>query len=518
MPDKRIAIIGAGPAGLATAKHLRETGLEPVAFEQSGGVGGQWNAGAPHSGIWPAMRTNTSRVTTRFSDFAHEPGLPVFPTNQQILSYLKRYVAQFGLEPHLRLNTQVKRLRQTECGWELAFQTSDGSEQVETFTRVVVASGRYNRPRIPKVKGLNLFRGVPGVSHTFDYRGPEKFLGKRVVVIGNSISGLEICSDLAALPGTHVISACRKPRYILSKLLAGRPTDCVAFSRFASLAFRAFPPEAAAAGLKKLVLDYCGSPVQYGGLEPAESVLEANISQCQNYLPLVSEGKIIVKGAPVEFTEDSVLFQDGSREVVDAVIFATGFDLHLPFLSDALRRRLDADATHLDLYQHTFHPDLPGLAFVGLFCQVGPYFPTLELQARWVALVFGGLRSLPEREAMLAGVEAHRQWKARFHELPFHDAALQFSEAAGVAPELGKRPALAKPLLFGPLAPVQFRLDGHGALPDAEQQFTRAVAEFGCMQDTELTPEELQSLEALVQKLPGERGLAQLFAQAPRAV
>jgi len=516
MCNKQIAIVGAGPAGLAAAKHVLEAGFEPVVLEQSNGIGGQWNAGAAHSGVWPAMRTNTSRVTTRFSDLAHEPGLPVFPTNQQILAYLKRYVAHFGLQPHIRLNTRVKRLAQVEGAWELTLTGPDQAEKVNTFAHVVVASGRYNRPRIPNLKGLENFQGELGVSHTFDYKGPEKFAGRRVMVIGNSISGLEICSDLAVIQGTRVISACRKPRYILSKLLAGRPTDCVAFNRFASLAFRAFPPEVAASGLKKLILDHCGNPAQYGGLKPAENLLEANITQCQNYLPLVAEGKIIVKGAPVEFTEDSALFQDGSREVLDAVIFATGFDLHLPFLSDDLRRRLDADDTHLDLYQHTFHPDLPGLAFVGLFCQVGPYFPTLELQARWVAMVFGGTRSLPSREAMLAGVAAHRDWKTRFHEIVFHDAVLQFADAAGVAPDLARRPDLAKPLLFGPLTPVQFRLDGQGSLPDADRHFIEEATEFGCLRNSEFTPEELKSLEMLAERLPEEAALAPLVCQLRR--
>ena len=210
MCNKQIAIVGAGPAGLAAAKHVLEAGFEPVVLEQSNGIGGQWNAGAAHSGVWPAMRTNTSRVTTRFSDLAHEPGLPVFPTNQQILAYLKRYVAHFGLQPHIRLNTRVKRLAQVEGAWELTLTGPDQAEKVNTFAHVVVASGRYNRPRIPNLEGLENFRGELGVSHTFDYKGPEKFAGRRVMVIGNSISGLEICSDLAVIQGTRVISACRK--------------------------------------------------------------------------------------------------------------------------------------------------------------------------------------------------------------------------------------------------------------------------------------------------------------------
>ena len=74
MINPGIAIIGGGPSGLATAKHLLEEGMRPIILEQSASVGGQWNAAAPHSGVWKSMRTNTSHVTTCFSDLPHPPG------------------------------------------------------------------------------------------------------------------------------------------------------------------------------------------------------------------------------------------------------------------------------------------------------------------------------------------------------------------------------------------------------------------------------------------------------------
>lgn len=513
MNEELIAVIGGGPAGLATAKHLIEEGLRPVVFEQSNNIGGQWNAGASHSGVWPAMRTNTSSVTTRFSDFPHAEGVPMFPKNQQIHEYLQRYAARFIRDADIRLNTCVNEVSQVNGHWRVTSITKGQAVKTEEFSRVVVASGRYNKPRIPDIKGLDRFKSAHRVSHTFHYKGSEPFTGQRVLVVGNSISGLEICADLASIPGTQVISACRKPRYIFNKILAGRPTDCVAFNRFASLAFRALPPLAAAEGLKQLLLQHCGSPEQYGGLKPSENILEANISQCQNYLPFVAEGRIAVKGEPVEFTETEAVFADGTREAVDAIIFATGFDLNLPFLSTDLRRTLDVDGAHLDLFQHTFHPDLPGLAFVGLYCQAGPYFPTLELQARWVSMAFSGARPLPSRETMQAGVAAHRKWRRHFHEVVFHDMALMFADAAGVAPDLAKRPEMARSLLFGPLSPVQFRMDGHGRTPDAEAEFTKEVRKFGCVPSPQFATPEMQGLEMLAANLKSETWLAELLAK-----
>jgi dimethylaniline monooxygenase (N-oxide forming) len=457
------------------------------------------------------MRSNTSRVTTRFSDFDHLDGVPMFPTNQQVLDYLRNYAAQFKLDSHLRLNTSVTEIARAGGKWIVTSAQRGETDISELFSRVIIASGRYNKPHVPNIKGIERFKGTGGVTHTFHYRGNKFFAGKRVLVVGNSISGLEVCSDLAFDPGIRVISSCRKPRYIFNKTLAGRPTDCVAFNRFASLAFRALPLPQAAAGLKQILLQHCGNPAQYGGLKPADNIFEAGITQCQYYLPLVAEGKIIVKGAVAEFTEDAVIFEDGAREPLDAAILATGYDLNLPFLTADLRRRLDVDDTHLDLYQHTFHPELPDLAFIGLYSQIGPYFPTVELQARWVTNTFSGRQPLPARDTMLAGIAAHREWNRHFKEVMVHDMVLLFAQAAGVAPDLVKRPELAKALLFGPLSPVQFRMDGHGELHDAAARFAEAVAEFGCVTNLQFDTHELKGLQMLAANLKEEKWLAELL-------
>lgn len=507
--DSSVAVVGGGPAGLATAKHLREEGFRVVVFEQSSNVGGQWNWRSPASGVWESMRTNTSHVTTVFSDFPHRPGITMFPRNQDIHEYLQRYIDHFGLRDSIRLNTRVEKITRTADGqWSV---TSGQPARTEIFTHVVIASGRYNKPFIPKVKGLDGFKGE--VSHTFHYKNADHLRDKRVLVVGNSISALEICADLATDPSTTVISSCRKPRYIFTKIIGGKPTDCVTFHRFGSLLFRAIPPEQAAEGLKQFLLTTCGNPAQYGGLKPSENILEANITQCQDYLFYIAEGKIAPKVEAVEFTADSAVFADGSREKIDAVIFGTGFDLNLPFLGPAILRLLDVDDTHLDLYKHTFHPDLPGLAFVGLYSQQGPYIPVVELQARWVAMTFSGVRPLPSRDEMVTGIEAYRQWKQHFHEVIFHDMVLLFADAAGVAPDLAAKPELAKALLFGPLAPVQFRMTGHGQLPDADKRYAAAVATFGCITSPELDEQQCQGLELLANTLKDIPALATLAAQ-----
>ena len=103
----KVAIIGAGPAGLASARWLQREGFDPILFEQGDRLGGQWSADPRYSDIWPSMHTNTCREMTEFSDLAHEPGTPIYPSNQAMLAYLDRYAERFDLRRRIRLRTLV---------------------------------------------------------------------------------------------------------------------------------------------------------------------------------------------------------------------------------------------------------------------------------------------------------------------------------------------------------------------------------------------------------------------------
>jgi hypothetical protein len=493
MTTRSVAVIGAGPGGLVAARYLKSEGFEPVLFEQGARIGGQWSGDPGHSGVWPSLRTNTSRIMTAFSDLPHLPGSPTFPTNQAMGEYLERYAELFGLTANVRLKTPVRELsRDANGGWIV---TTDAGE--EHFDQVVVATGRYNKPSIPEVPGLDSFSGPGGVSHTFGYKRPEDYRGLRVLVTGCSISSLEIASDLATLGAARVVLANRKQRYVLPKLIAGVPTDHLAFTRFSALAGESFPMEAVAAGLKQFVVGAAGNPAQFGAPKPAENIFEAGVSLSQFFLPLVAEGRITVKPWLESVSGETVHFNDGSSETFDAIVFGTGYQLHLPFLSDEIRQTLDADANHLDLYNFTFHPQLPGLAFLGLMELVGPYFPVLELQARWIAYTLSGAQPAPSQYQLETGIAAYRSRRGGPQSIPLHVAALMFARAAQVEPDLERWPDLARALMFGPLAPVSFRLSGRDAVDDAPQRFAEQVQCFGCMPSNELEPMQIGQLQAL---------------------
>jgi thioredoxin reductase len=462
----KVAIIGTGPGGLVIGKYLKQRGVEPVLFEQNNDIGGQWNSCSPSSGVWPSMVTNTSRLLTCFSDLAHEPHTPIFPSNGQILAYLHRYAQTFDILPHIRFGTRVELIQRDQThGWEV--RSKGAEEKSETFSHVVIASGRFNRPAIPSLPGLSSFSGPGGVLHSFQYKKPGSFRGKRVLIVGCAISALEIASDVVMVGAARVVSTFRRQRYVVQKLAAGVPLDTIAFTRFSALKAEVTPPKALAQATEDYILRVFGSPEQWGAFKPSGDFLTVGRALSQHFLPLVAEGRIAVKPWINAIEGQTVRFEDGTSEEFDAIILGTGYYLHLPFLSSDIVRELDLDNHHADLYKFTFHPDLTGLAFLGLWEQTGPYFPPLELQARWVSYVWTGIRPYPTREQMNAGIAGYRSQRIGSQLQSMHLMTLLFAREAGVEPDLSSWPELLWELLFGPLSSVSFRLSGPDNLPGA---------------------------------------------------
>jgi dimethylaniline monooxygenase (N-oxide forming) len=487
-----VAVIGAGPGGLIAARWLLTQGFEPTIFEQGPMLGGQWTGLAGRSGVWPGMHTNTSRIMTAFSDLEHESQV-VFPSSQVILAYLHRFADGFDLTSRIRFGTRVELVSRNGSEWSVGH-----SGVSDDFDRVVVASGRFHSPAIPFVPGLDTFTGDAGVTSTYQYREPDRHRGKRVLVAGCAVSALEIAAELAELGAARVVVTQRRQRYVLPKFAAGVPSDHRIFTRYGALANEALPAAEIDRQLKEIVVEAGGNPAQYGAPAPDPSLFAAGVTLSQAYLPLVAEGRITVRQWMQSVAGATVTFADGRAEDFDGIVFGTGFDLHLPFLSEEVRGILDLDAAHLDADRYTFHPDLPGMAFVGLWDQSGGYFVPLELQARWIAYSWGGVIPMTGEADQRSSVAAYRSRRGTSQKTRMNLAALTFARAAGVEPRVSDWPDLRRALLFGPLAPSSFRLEGPDALPDARKRFARAAAAFGAITSNELTDRE-RKYWALVQ-------------------
>jgi dimethylaniline monooxygenase (N-oxide forming) len=446
----RVAVIGAGPSGLTAAKHAIEAGFDTTVFEASDDLGGQWHTSAAHSGVWPGMHTNTSRAMTAFSDFPAPADHPLHPAAEQVHAYLRAYASHFGVTERIRFGARVERIRQ---GWEV-----DG----EPFEGVIVASGRFRKPCLPGA--ISLFKGE--VIHAFDYPGADAFRDRRTLVYGNGISGLEIASDLA--PSAPVVSAFRKPRYVIQKVVEGVSSDWQWYTLFGALERRFLGPEEWGRRQRERILRVAGNPADFGAPAPHLDLRIAGISLCQDYLNQVRDGSITCRPAISSIAGHEVTFTDGSTEQVEAIICATGYDLDIPYFERDASELLESN---LSLYQRTLHPDLPGLGFIGQFLAQGPYFSLLELQARWIVALWAGDASLPPdsklRELMAQGQPP----------LDAHNAlALTLAEELGVSPDATAWPELSDALIFGPLLPPRYRLSGPGAIAQAAELFDQQLA------------------------------------------
>ena len=456
----RVAVVGAGPSGIVAATHALEAGFDVSVFEASEALGGQWQTTADHSGVWPGMRTNTSRAMTAFSDFPAPPDHPLHPAAEQIQAYLEAYARAAGVIEHIRFDTPVAAVHP---GW-----TVDG----ERFDAVVVASGRFRKPRLPPL--VDAFRGE--VIHAFAYPGAEPFRDRATLVYGNGISGLEIASDLA--PHAPVVSAFRKPRYVIRKVVDGVSSDWQWYTQFGALERRLLPGGDWSRRQRERIEAVAGNPAAFGAPAPSPDVRVAGVSLCQDYLTHVRDGSVVCRPAIASIEGRTVVFADGSTAKVDAIVCATGYAVDIPYLE-----LLGPD---LPLYQRTFPPDLPGLGVMGQFLAQGPYFPLLELQARWIMAVWSGQVALPGERHMRRGAAQPRP------PIDAHNAlALTLSEELGVVPEPLDWDELCEPLLFGPMLPPRYRLSGPGAARDARELL---VEQLGASPRAPVDPADVDSL------------------------
>jgi hypothetical protein len=285
-----------------------------------------------------------------------------------------------------------------------------------------------------------------------------------VLVAGCAVSALEIASDLAMLGAARVVTTSRKQRYVVQKIVAGVPIEHLMYTRKAAN-LQMQSPQVAAAELKRLVLATSGNPERFGALRPDEDIAKAGVTQCQHYLPLVAEGRIGVKPWMKSVDGETVTFSDGTREEFDGLIFGTGFELNLPFLSAELQQCLASSTSPLDLYECTFHPDLPGLAFAGMFQVAGPYLPPIELQARWIAYAWSGARPLPSLHTMAERMATDSTRGADKHHLA--SLMMRFARLAGVEPGIQRFPELRNALIHGPMVPASFRISGRDSMIEA---------------------------------------------------
>lgn len=384
-------VIGAGPAGLAALRAFRDAGLPVEAVERHADVGGQWLFGAEGSAVYASTHLISSKRPTAFLDFPMPEAWPAYPHHAQVQEYIRDFARHYGLYSAITFNCSVESLEQVNGGWRARF--SDG--RLREYAGVVIANGHLSEPDIPVIPGR--FTGT--LLHSKSYKSADMFAGRRVLIVGAGNTGCDIVVD-AVHRADRVFWSVRGGNHFVPKFIAGRPADEGNHRRRLVLPrwFRSWLHEHV---LRVLV----GPPERFGLPRPQHRLYDRTPVVNSLVLHHLGQGDVTLKAGIREFQDDHVVFADGSREAVDLVLLATGYQITFPFLD---RAALNWRGSAPHLYMNIFPPGDPGLFVVGLLEGAGVGWAGRDLQARLVAAYLRAREGQPGRAAeFAAGIDEY---------------------------------------------------------------------------------------------------------------
>ena len=402
--NNKTCIIGAGSSGMVAVKALLDAGVPFDCFEESDRVGGLWVFGNKNgrSAAYRSLSINTSRQRMQYADFPMPASYPDYPGHAQIAQYFQAYAEHFGLLPHIRFGTRVVRVEPSTGGYVVTL--SDGT--TGRYDAVIVANGHHWLPHFPDPPFPGVFEGT--TLHSSAYVAPTEPYDLReqsVVVLGFGNSAVDIACELARPGGARrVFLATRRGAWVLPKYVLGRPVDQLRVGPSllpASVALRVsefFYPR------------FIGDLQAHGLPKPDHRLGGAHPTISSDLLPFVKAGRVEPKPNIVAFHGRELEFADGTREAVDTLVYATGYQVSFPFFDAAF---VSAPGNELSLYFRTLHPEQKHLYFVGLAQPLGAIMPIAEAQAKLVAACLAGRYLPPAAEAMRRVAETERASIAR---------------------------------------------------------------------------------------------------------
>ncbi|WP_217177429.1 NAD(P)/FAD-dependent oxidoreductase [Streptomyces sp. AC495_CC817] len=368
--DRPVYVIGGGPGGLAVAYALRARGVRAVVLEKSDKVGASWRR------HYDRLHLHTTRRLSAL------PGLPMprrfgrWTSRDDVVRYLEKYAEVHQLE--IVTGVEVSRVERGADGTGWLLHATGGREL--TGGAVVVATGYNHTPHIPDWPGRDSYQGE--LVHAAEYRNPQPYAGRDVLVVGIGNTGAEIAVDLVEGGAARVRLAVRTAPHIVRRSTAGwaaqytgvlvRRLPVALVDRLAKPMAKLSVPDLSAHGLARPDTGLY-SRVHEGAV-PVQNV---------GLIDAVRKGKVEIVGPVEGFEDGKVVLGDGTRVETDAVIAATGY-----------RRALEGLVGHLDVLDERGKPvvhgartpgNAPGLYFTGFTNPISGMLRELALDAEKIA-------------------------------------------------------------------------------------------------------------------------------------
>lgn len=369
---KRVAIIGAGPSGLAQLRAFqsaKEKGTdipEIICFEKQSDWGGLWNytwrtglnehGESVHGSMYRYLWSNGPKEGLEFADYSFEEHfgrqIASYPPRAVLFDYIVGRVKKANVRDMIRFNSSVRRVIYDDDKGLFSVTVHDhekNAEYTEIFDHVVVASGHFSTPNMPYFAGFETFNGR--ILHAHDFRDALEFKDKDILIIGTSYSAEDIGSQ------------CWK--YGCKSVTVSHRTAAMGF-------------------------DWPDNWTEVPLLQKVE--------------------------------KNTVTFKDGTQKEVDAIILCTGYLHHFPFMAEALQLKTNNRLYPVDLYNGVVWVRNPKLMYLGMQDQWYT-FNMFDAQAWYARDIIMDRLELPSTEAMFADID---RWRAEEDALPDDYAAIEY--------------------------------------------------------------------------------------------
>lgn len=366
--DSTPVIVGAGPAGLATAACLREQGIDPIVVDRGDGVGQSWRD------RYERLHLHTPRIQSHLPGFRIPRSFGQWVSRADVVRYLDAYAGHHGIAP--RFGVSVERIERIEDGWCVA--TSEGDL---TTAVVVVATGYNGVPVTPAWPGRDGFTGM--LFHAAEYRVPDPYVDTDVLVVGTGNTGAEIAADLAESGARRVWLSVRTPPHIIPRTVAGIPVTLLGIANEYSPTAIADPVNDVLERLTVGDLGTYGMPAPDRGLVSQYRETDSIPIIDVGLIDQLKAGRVQPVAAVEAFDGDDVVLTDGERLAADVVIAATGYRTGLAELVGHLG--VVDDRGRPLVHDRETHPDAPGMYFVGLTNPLIGLLNAIRIDARKTA-------------------------------------------------------------------------------------------------------------------------------------